>query len=65
MTDINSLKDLICKTVAVFQQLADGKSFKYEGILLDITDTMVVLKDFKTGIVALPISQCTIKEVRK
>jgi len=49
--------EMIGKEVIVFHQC----KYKYEGILLDVTATMIVLKDIKEGTIALPISECKMR----
>ena len=42
-----------------------GQSFKYQGELLDITDSIVIIQDRKVGLVILPLAKCgEIREVR-
>jgi hypothetical protein len=64
MEKIEPIKAFIGKTVIIRYNLPTGQIFRYEGIVLDITDTSIILDDFKEGQMMLPLTQCQVKEVK-
>jgi len=60
---IEKLSDFIGKTAIVFHTTPAG-NFKYEGKVLDIDTTFILILDAKEGAISLPISACKIKECR-
>jgi hypothetical protein len=60
----DKLKEFVGKTVIVHYNLPIGQIFTYRGIILDITETSIVLEDFKAGQMVLPLAQCQITEIK-
>lgn len=58
------MKGFIGKTVIIHYNAPTGQVFRYEGLVLDITEINVILNDFKTGQMILPLAQCHIQEVK-
>ncbi len=47
------------------QVIAFYRSFKYEGYLIDTTDSHFIIEDFKDGVIYLPKQETLLKEVKK
>ena len=56
------IANLIGKNVLVFHLAPDGKNYRYEGILVDITNVVVIIIDKREGTIVLPLVNCKIKE---
>ena len=51
------------KHIILHTKVAENTFHRYEGICVECTDVVIIVKDFKTGIVVLPLSTTNIQEV--
>lgn len=57
------MAELVGKRVLIFFTDDAARIFKYEGKILSINDSIVVLEDIKEGTVILPIEKCRMREI--
>lgn len=54
------IQNFIGKKVIVFFA-SEGQRFRYEGKLLSVDSTILIIDDVKEGAIALPVQSCQIK----